>query len=303
MSTEREVKFLFEGLFFFHFPDDGDPEHRSEGRIGILSTDCRHDLSVTITEATRTRRITIPHATIRTLPETISVRKVNEGGATTESGVSIPGGWTRPRSAPSPSSTGDYPFGCIVDFEGDGLHGPDFPGPIPKKPGRLHPTLRFSTGTFYTEQLSSDEYSVTRGSQTTSLGYLAEVVGVKVTVRDAERLVCMIGGMPLELPPTVSAVRLEHVCPEFRAQSQPDPTSVKAAPNLDDSPGGSDDMQMYYDFLDVPKSMTFSFTKTADANPAQEGGGTLRGVPPAICYPTGGSGTHGGTGVSTEGTN
>jgi hypothetical protein len=218
---------------------------------------------------------------VRSLPETINVEKVKDGNAVS-TGVSILGGWKRPDD----ERTAPYPFGYIVDFEGNELHGPDFPGAVPKNPGRLHPTLRFTTGTFYTEKRSKEKYLVARGTTNTSLGYIAEVVGVKAVLNENDKVVFKIGNLSLELPATVSAVHFEHVCPEFKSQTGPQPERTEDFPMLE----GKDDMKMYYDLLNIAESMRFTFQKSSGSEVSSDSG-TLRGVPPAICFGGGGSQT------------
>jgi hypothetical protein len=204
---------------------------------------------------------TLNYSTIRSLPKNIYVRKISKSKALSQ--VAIHGGWARPSdSAAALTEGGMFPFGFIADFEGGELHGPEFPSGTPKRQGRLHPTLRFNAGTFYTEKPSTERITIKRkkGEETIDLGPLARVTGVKISLREEEHLVCEIDGHKFPLD-DATVVNLKHTCP-----SCPDPPD----------PNDENDMQLYYDLLDIPQSMQFRFQK-----PIQ--------VRPAICFGGGGS--------------
>lgn len=253
--STRDVRFLFEGLFFFFFNEDW-----TEGSTGLLSVDPRHSLKIRIKRGSGEQEFTLPLKTIRNLPKDISITKTSPTSATAP--VEILGGWERPESAQKPReiAEGMYAFGYIADFEGIDFHGSEFPTPILKRPGRLHPILRFNAGTFYTAKPSDDKIKVKReGEGEIVLGPLAEITGVKICLAREDHLSCTIGSQTFSLD-DVSVVRLEHICATC--------------------PEGEDDMQLYYEVLDIPTSMRFTFYEPLK-------------VRPAICFGAGGSKTFG----------
>jgi hypothetical protein len=133
MTTEatvlpREVNIFFAGLFFFTFANPQADDKYAEGHVGIFKsqigkTPIEHDLCLKLVDDSGDERdYKIYHTTLGSLEKEIAIEK-KIGEATQASEVSLLEGWTRPDESrldePDP-----LPFGWILDFESNDLHGP-----------------------------------------------------------------------------------------------------------------------------------------------------------------------------------
>ncbi len=300
----HEVKILFNGLFFFSFPDatQGAPFKREFCTAGILSTrqgaNKDHSLFIRFKQGGPVSEpIEIPHSALSKLSEEIVITKDPPPTAheVTIRGFEGKSGWA-PRSADDRKDrtiTPDY-FNWIIDFED--LH----PENLTETPGSLRPKLKLRIGDFFTKLVSEDQYTIQQGEGPKNLfGYVAATMGAKIVLTDTERLVLIVNGVPNPLPMNISEIHLNNVRPEhmealledersaaqqdrFRGDSSHPQHSHGASPGV----LFEDDTQIYYyDLLQgVGPLERFHFEPVKVKSNAP----TLVN-PPFICFGSGGS--------------
>jgi hypothetical protein len=281
----RELKILFQGLFYLSFP-----KNDSEGRVGVLSVPPDdHIMVITIKAGGGETKIELTEPAVRRLPKHFFFEK--SGSSARGSNVSrkkLGGGetgWERPPQAQGRQVSHKDLFGFIIDFEGPEMHGPDHSGAIKKKKGKLRPILHFNAGEFYTEHQSKCTYEVVRKNKRITLGRVAEVLGVRIGLAPKENLILRTEGMKLPIPDTVTEIFIQHLRPDhfkhLSEQGESKKNHASGKGNKSSHPG-TEDMQLYYKFLNVPKSKRFDFKIIKCDTP----GGA---IPPFSCFGSGGN--------------
>lgn len=289
----REVKILFNGLFFFSFlPANGtgeEPYKRDSCTVGILSTrwvaKSDHSLFIKFREGDYVSdRIEIPHCVLSKMPEEIEITRCERSDApdVTIRGYGGRAGWGAPPDR-NITNNPDY-FNWIIDFEA--LHDKD----LAESVGSLRPKLRFKTGDFYTALISNMTYSKQQGDIVSPFGYVAAILGAKIVLGEMEKVILRVGDVEYSLPLSVTEVWLNNVRPEHlpsveRMEADLHRVSVVDSPHTPAQHVAAteeyqDDSQIYYhDLLQgVLPSERFHFIP-ADPKRSE----------PFVCYGSGGS--------------
>jgi hypothetical protein len=288
-----EVKFLFNGLFFFSFsPITERPPYdlREKCTVGILSTrrggNKDHSLFVRFgQEGHLSDPIEIPHSALTRLEEI----EITRTGLSSPRDVTIrgfdgpPPGWRAPQDRNDRDNDPDF-FNWIIDFEA--LHHQD----LIETPGSLRPKLQFKTGDFYTHKISENKYTIQQGdTPARRFGHVAAIIGAKMVLDDTEQIVLTVNGVPNPLPRNITEIHLHNVRPEDLPAilsmdggegQRSGGDSHKHADQSSPAHEHHDDSQIYYyDLLQgVPPTERFHF-KPFDPKRSE----------PFVCYGTGGS--------------
>lgn len=278
-DAPRDVNIFFAGLFFFAFKSQSlDPlpppsqETFVEGHVGIFHTDKnRHDLCLRLKDGEDFRDYKIYYDALGAVPREVLIEK-RTGPSSLPSEARVLEGWMRPDESRL-NDDPPCPFGWILDFESNDLHGPY--SRVDRS--QIFTVLRFKTGLFYTALIDKDEPFVAYQppSLIKPIGHIAKVIGVKITLLEGEALVFSAGSLSWTLPNTISEVHFDHTCPGDPPASSP-------------RPGSDNDMQEYYPLAGIPEGERFRFVPLLPAKP--EGHGLEnRFANPFICYGGGGS--------------
>jgi hypothetical protein len=275
------VEIVFDGLFFFAFPD-GDtakPEKRSECKVGVVSSRDDHHLVIELVEVVENTEVTsiieLPHAALQTLPRDIYLIKRPEP---TDPDVTIkddplhPGvpkiGWGKPYKRtqnPGRCPGDECAFNWIMDFEGRELHGRG----LSEKRDTLRPKLHIKTGLFFTKEISEYPFLKLKDGKLEEYGYVAKKIGVKINVSGSDELVLKLDtDWEYPISRNVKTITLKNEPPKPQ-QTQ----AVHRDPY-------NDHVQIYYDDLfDLPRRDRFVFIPIMDGRKASE---------PFVCYGGGG---------------
>lgn len=243
-------------------------------------------LYVTYTKDGATSRLTFPHSVLQSLYPDVELIKT----PVTPRDVTIRGyagriGWGEPSNRNTPTPENKKDFNWIIDFEGTELLSRD----IFEKRHALNPVLHIKTGEFQTAKLSPYRFLKVRDGVISDFGFVAETIGVEITVREGEHLVLRLNpGREISLD-GVTDIKLDNVRPEHmlhllkREKSETVHIDAQARHLLPPA----DDLRIYYEDL---LGISDEREKVSFIPVGPEIGQALDLVSiPFVCFGTGGS--------------